>query len=298
MNWAVAGLILLILIIPVCLENLQEIYRSQKDFVIGVAFSAASFCFGRAYNRRTESEAVHLIQNRPTADVQRALDDYVYLWLARRGAFAEASVLARNLEAAGSRLIEFFDLQVEQADFHRTMPVLKVAIADVEKAVSNLGALHGAIDARFELPAMRMDRSVRTRLVSANRSLAAAADRRIRFDDWLRSTTPVDDVRVLPLLGVMTSDLFKAERGLEAILNSETGTALTDQLIVVHDFIEAALGRAGELQELIGVEKLKAVPIFAVMVGDLRNALDYLVAPGSSAPVVSPTPAVAAAPAD
>ncbi|WP_157641437.1 hypothetical protein [Longispora albida] len=270
-GWALAGLVVLMFIIPVTVHNLQEIYRSQKDFVVGLAFSAASFCFGRAYSRRSEQEAIHLVQS-PTPEVERALREETFAWLARRGVFAESSVLGRNLEAACERLGEFYDLQAGHAGFHQTMPVLKVAISDVERARRNVVALDLMLDPDRQDRHEGMPEGVRLRLLSAGRDLAAANDRRDKVHTWLLDALPPEEQEAMPLFLVMTSDVLKALRGLDAALNNDTGQALAEQLTVVRDFLLVAAERTEELAQLLGVLRLPPPQIFRVMDADIRHA--------------------------
>jgi hypothetical protein len=136
--WLMLGFAVLVLIAVVALSDLQTIYQSDKDFIVGSLLSLVGFCFGKAFSRTQEQKAIEIIRTARDGAVDGVLKEEMSVRLHRDGVFEELSVLARNVDAALERLGEFCDSQCRIPDFYRRARLLQVALDDLDKTGSSV----------------------------------------------------------------------------------------------------------------------------------------------------------------
>ncbi len=146
-------MVVLVFIAVVAADNLQSIYAAQKDFVVGSLLSLTGFCFGRALSRTQEQRAIELIRTAPTEAVEIALTAERIERLHRDGVFQRLSLLARNLEAAGERIAEYYDTEARRLDFYRYLPLLRVVLSDLDQARANIVGIERVARAGGQHPA-------------------------------------------------------------------------------------------------------------------------------------------------
>jgi hypothetical protein len=275
--WAAGGLAILLATLVVAFSNLQEIYDAQKDFVVGSLLSLSGFCFGRALSRTTEQKALELIHTAPTREISDALRERMSVRLHEAGAFEQLSRLERNMEAAVDRLSEYYDSQSQRLDFYRHAPLLRVALDDLDKAAANVMDLRRTMRGSAEEAALAMPPAVRLALISVRRDLREALNRRDQAYEWLAARLDRDEQdEAWDLFAVMTADVIKGTRTLEALLSQHAPDPPDDYLRTVVGYLEAAVRRAGEFAAVVGRRDVALPKIFDVMLDDLSKAIGAL----------------------
>ncbi|MBT2401752.1 hypothetical protein, partial [Streptomyces sp. ISL-100] len=110
----------------VAFQNFQNIFHQEKDFVVGTLFSLAGFCFAKALTRPRGERVMEVLRD--------------------SGAFEQVALIERNVQAAQERLSGYHDLQCRDPEFYRNIGVLRVAINDIDKSLTNLADLRKALD--------------------------------------------------------------------------------------------------------------------------------------------------------
>jgi hypothetical protein len=281
--WALGGLVILLVTLTVAFSNLQQIYDAQKDFVVGSLLSLSGFCFGRALSRTTEQKALELIHTAPTTEISDALRERMSVRLHDAGAFEQLSRLERNVDAAVERLSEYYDAQSQRLDFYRHAPLLRVALDDLDKAAANVVGLRQTLRGSADGPALAMPPAVRLALISVRRDLREALNRRDRAYEWLAARLDrTEQEEAWDLFAVMTADIIKGTRTLEALLSQHAPDPADEYLRTVVGYLDAALRRASEFATAVGRRDVTLPKIFEVMLDDLSKAVGALRAVGVS----------------
>ena len=274
LTWMVLGLAVLIIIAVVASPNLLEIYNSQKDFVVGSLFALVGFLFGKAFSRTHEQKALELIRDHDaTPQVATALSREIKRTLHDQGAFEELSVLERNVKAAVSRLLEYFDSQAAKLDFYHHSPPLTVALDDLDHAAANVARLRNRLAGMRSTPESATD-EVGPDFASIHRDLHESNRRRIEVYEHLklRNDKNIDDDS-WTILGVMTSDILKAERTLALLRSGCLGGPAEESMSQIIGYLTAALARAEEFRESTATEGVAMPELFHVMTSDIHKTL-------------------------
>jgi len=275
--WAMSGLAVLVLISVVGVSNLQSIYEAQKDFVVGSLLSLVGFCFGKALSRTQEQKAIELIRTTRAGAVEDALAEQNSSRLYRDGVFDELAVLARNVDAALERLGQYYDSQCRIPDFYRHAPLLEVALDDLDKTAVSVLRLQHKLGSGIQEKSYPVSPATRLTLVSVRRDLREAVGRRDQAYEWFATRLNREaEEQAWDMFAVMTSDMRKGERSLEALLSQHLLFPVDHYLRTTSGYLTAALQRAAEFTDMI---KDKGVPkpmILEVMMGDLHKAVDVL----------------------
>ncbi len=275
--WALLGLVVLVLTLVLALTNLQSIYQAQKDFIVGSLLSLTGFCFGKALSRTQEQKAVELIRTAPTRTVVAALEMDRTARLHADGLFQQLSLLARNLEAAVDRISEYYDSQARRADFYRHLPLLRVALDDLDKANGNVINAGQILAPAPEGPAYAVSPAARLSLTSIRRDLRESLGRRDQSYEWFaaRLERPANS-EFWDVFDVMTSDALKADRLLDALLGQHVAFPPEELLVTTIGYLAAAIRRANEVGKILHSMQIEKPKIFDVMAEDLDKALDDL----------------------
>ncbi|HET6212947.1 MAG TPA: hypothetical protein VFE14_08760 [Micromonosporaceae bacterium] len=273
MAWAAIGLAVVVVIADIAFSNLQAIYNSEKDFVVGTLFSLAGFCFGKALNRTQEQRALELITTAPTPKVAAALREEMEVRLHSEGVFAQLSVLERNVDAAVNRLSEYYDSQARELQFYRHAPLLRVALDDLDKAAANVVLLRRTLGASTMGPEYVMSPAMRLTLIRIRRDLREAIGRRDQAYEWFAERLSPDTAEdVWDVFAVMTADILKADRSLEALLGEHISFPIEEYLHTINGYLLAACSRAKEFEAVLAEREVGKPTIFDVMVSDLTLA--------------------------
>lgn len=274
--WLTVGLADLVFIAVIASSNLRNIYNSQKDFLVGTLFSVAGFCFGRAFSRTQEQRALEMI-GAPTETVDRVLRRKMEERLHEEGAFRTLSVLDRDIEAAVGRLSEYYDSQARRLQFYRHAPLLRVALDDLDKAAANVATLRATLDGGKQTnPYEGIPVSIRLDLMRTRRDLREAIGRRDQAYEWLADRLGTEAQEAWDLFAVMTADMLKGDRMLEALGGQRIAYPLPEYLRTVHGYLAAALLRAEEFERTLAQHDVAKPTIYNVMVADLGSACTIL----------------------
>lgn len=274
--WLTVGLADLVFIAVIASSNLRNIYNSQKDFLVGTLFSVAGFCFGRAFSRTQEQRALEMI-GAPTEVVDRVLRRKMEERLHEEGAFRTLSVLDRDIEAAVGRLSEYYDSQARRLQFYRHAPLLRVALDDLDKAAANVATLRATLDAGKQTnPDEGIPVSIRLDLMRTRRDLREAIGRRDQAYEWLADRLGTEAQEAWDLFAVMTADMLKGDRMLEALGGQRIAYPLPEYLRTVHGYLAAALLRAEEFERTLVEHDIAKPTIYNVMIADLSSACTIL----------------------
>jgi len=168
--------------------------------------------------------------------------------------FREMAVLRRNLEAAFDRANEYFDVQAENEEFHFHSDQFNVIIRDLNQACGNAHRIDVALrDGRRPdlapdtgLASMRLNR-----LGGILRDVTEALERRDQvYESVFRYSAgdPTVD-RAREYFRVMTSDLRKAHRTLDSLIDRNRFNVRMDELIMKDRLNHAYAGRRLILQQ-------------------------------------------------
>jgi hypothetical protein len=282
--WAIAGLAVLVVVCVVALSNLQGIYNSQKDFVVGSLLSLVGFCFGKAFSRTQEQKAIEVLRTARDGPVEEAVKEEMSARLHREGVLEELSVLARNVEAASERLGEYYDSQCRVPDFYRHAPLLMVALDDLGKTESSVISLQQKLCSSGRKKSYRISPEDRLALVSIQRDLREALGRRDQAYEWFvprlnrqTETSKTQDAEEMwDMFAVMSSDIRKGQRTLEALMSQQVLYPIEDYIRSVSGYLNAALRRAAEFADLIKIKNVPKPKILEVMIDDLEKAVKAL----------------------
>lgn len=229
--WAVLGLTTVIVIAVLAFGNLQQIFDSQKDFIVGLLASLAGVCFTRAFSRAAEDKALELIRANaegpvrdelteratelirqapegpvrdavvekavglihasPSGPVGDALTEIERQRLDQRGAFEHIALLERNIDAAQDRISEYYQAQAQNLDFHRNAPLLRVVLDDLDNVSVNANRLRHAIQASSQDRGYRIASKERLALISIRRDLRESLERRTQAYEQLLNEASV-----------------------------------------------------------------------------------------------------------
>lgn len=274
--WVVLGLAVLVVVAVVALPNLLEIYKSQKDFVVGTLFALVGFLFGKAFSQTHEQKALELVRAKATPQIAEALSREIKSTLHDRGAFEELSVLERNVNAAAGRLLEYFDSQAAKLDFYRDSPPLTVALDDLDHAAANVARLRSRMEG-MQKPAGSTKDTVGPEFAAIHRDLHESNRRRIELYEHLKARARESvNGDAWAILGVMTSDILKAERTLALLRSGSSGDSAGEYLRQIIGYLTAALARAGEFRESMATGGVAMPELFDVMMSDMHKALERI----------------------
>lgn len=229
-------------------ENLQSIFNEEKDFVIGTMFSAAGFCFAKALTRSRGERALEILRD--------------------TGAFEQIALVDRNIRAAADRLAGYYDLQCRDPEFYRNLGVLRVALDDIDKSLTNIADLRKTLDIEGG-HAYPVPPEVRLALLSVRRNVHEALSRRDQAYEWLRARVPQDDQETWDLFSVMTTDVQKASLTLESLLSKYVGYPPVEYARTVLNYLHAAQHRARTFRQ----SSPETPGIFFVMEEDIDHAI-------------------------
>jgi len=233
------------------------------------------------------------------------LDAALQRWHDRRlrqfSVFRELAVLRRNLDAAYERANDYFDAQAEDEEFHTDADQFHVIISDINQACGNALRIDTALTRGRHLDGTarrRLDTIRLNGLGNILRDLTEALERRNHvFESLFRDSNGDESLgRAREYFRVMTSDLRKAHRTLESLINrdrfnarltefikedgidvDESAERLIDQQYrTVQAYVNAASSRAQEVMSEIASGSHKAPPILNVLEQDISSAADRL----------------------
>jgi hypothetical protein len=275
--WAMSGLAVLVLVSVVAVSNLQSIYDAQKDFVVGSLLSLVGFCFGKAFSRTQEQKAIELIRTGRGGAVEEVLKEQTSARLHRDGVFDELAVLARNVDAALERLGQYYDSQCRIPDFYRHAPLLEVSLDDLDKTAVSVLRLQQKLGRGIQEKSYPVSPATRLTLVSVRRDLREAVGRRDQAYEWfVTRLSPEAEEQAWDMFAVMTSDIRKGERSLEALLSQHLLFPMDHYLRTTSGYLTAALQRATEFTDMIKDKGIPKPKILEVMMMDLQKAVDDL----------------------
>lgn len=272
--WAVTGVGVLIAIAVMARGNLYKIYDVQPDFVLGCSLAISTFCFTRAFSRSGVDIALELIREGTVPEVAEALEQVHQDKLHRDGVHEQVALLIRNLAAATTRAVEYYDLQTRWPRFYQTAPHLMVVMQDLDDAMFNASQIGLAVGSReSRLPCYPLPEPARNLLRDTLRDLHEAVARRNEAYEALAAQfeTPVED-ELWGAFTVMTSDSLKALRDLEALLGKYIHTPPNDQITALQGYVTAALLRARTVEEMTNSRpELTFPPALAILLQDLES---------------------------
>jgi hypothetical protein len=194
-----------------------------------------------------------------------------------KGVFERISVLERNLEAAVDRLTEYYNSQCRKPDFYRDAPLLKVALSDLDKAAADVSELANIVGMPIGVPGYAPSAALRLELKGLGRDLREAVGRRDQAYEWFRSRLDRQGYEeAWEVFAVMTSDILKADRMLEALLSQYITARPEEYMRSIAGYVDAALRRAWEFEEGIQDSEVSKPKIFDIMIEDLSTALRAL----------------------
>jgi hypothetical protein len=288
--WSVTGIVVVIVIAVLAFTNLQQIYNSQKDFIVGLLASFAGFCFAKAFGRAAEEKALELIHRAPPGPVldaiigkaiglihsapdgpiRQALDDVLRQRLDQQGFFENIALLERNIDAAQDRISEYYHGQAQDLEFHRDAPLLRVVLDDLDNISVNAVRLRAVYGNEGGGRKYRIESKDRLALTSIRRDLRESIGRRTQAYELLLAAGGRIPRETWDVFAVMTADILKADRALDTLLSKHVRFPPEDCLRGSIDYLEVAIRRGKEFQDALdGV----AVPkVFCIMLSDLNSA--------------------------
>ena len=193
------------------------------------------------------------------------------------GLFQQLSLLARNLEAAVDRISEYYDSQARRPDFYRHLPLLRVALDDLDKAIGNIVKAGQILGPTAESPAYVVSPAARLSLTSIRRDLRESLGRRDQSYEWFAARLErLANSEFWDVFDVMTSDALKADRLLDALLGQYVAFPPEELLTTTIGYLAAAIRRANEVGKILHSQQIEKPKIFDVMAEDLENALGNL----------------------
>ncbi|MEH1122948.1 hypothetical protein [Micromonospora sp. CPCC 206061] len=248
--WALSGTAVVLITAIVAAANLREIYLSQKDFVIGSLLSLAGFCFGKAVNRTAEERAQ---------------------WLQESGASDDLSKLESSIHSTTERLSEFYWRLDDRPD------LLRVAVDDLNKATAYLSSLRHELGATVNRQEWQIPATAEVALDRIRRDLHEAINRLNRTRERLAPALAGPEYeRLWDLFDVLSTDLLKANRNLDATRGAHLPFPPQLQVENAANYLNAASERADEFTALLTARGVEMPETFRIMCRDLRGAIDGL----------------------
>lgn len=233
--WAVGGLGVLAAVIVTAQGSLTKIFDAESDFVLGGMLALTGFCFAKAFSRTGVNTALAMIREGKTSEVAEELEDELVERLHIDLALVKQSVLA-----AGRRTSEFYDLQSKN-------PLLQVILHDLDEALARVISLERAVGSPEAQSTSTLTADARSGLGDVLRDVREAVQRRNEAYEALApqvETKPSDDL--WGTFAVLTSDILKALRGLEALTAKCLIYSPDDRLAAVSGYLAAVVeGGAG-----------------------------------------------------
>lgn len=275
--WTIAGLAILVLVAIVAFPNIQAIYRAEGDFIVGSLFSLAGFAFAKATSRAQEDKALELIRTAPTPRVLNVLEKEADARLRASGAHDHLAVIQRNIDVAMERLSEYYDGEARNLDFYRHSPLLRATLDELDRTSREIFALRRILNSFTDRPDYALPEEERQKLVAGLRHLREAVGRRNQVYENLSRRADFREAQgILDILAVMTSDMLKAERRLNEILDRHLTLVPVDALQMTIGYLSAGRNRAEEFRSMLQVRGLEIPATFPVMVADLQNSLESI----------------------
>lgn len=271
--WIVGGLGTAIVVSVLAQGNLLSLYSKEPDFMLGSLLSVAGFCFAKAFSRSAEQRAIQMITTAPTKESAAAIEQEFQSRLHRRAVYQLISLLARNVTAASERGVEYYYAQARTPDFFTNVNLLKIVLDDLEKASANVAILARALDTPDVKQLYSLSGSARYKLYAVARYLNEAVARRNEVAERYAELIPPGD-DAWGVFKVMTIDMLKAEREVEALLGQYVTSPPADRSIVISSYIDAAFNRQREFADLIRARKLDESQVLRILHQDLSNALE------------------------
>jgi hypothetical protein len=252
--WLTAGFVVLVVVSVIAAQNLQSIYNSQKDFVVGTLLSLTGFCFAKALTRSQERRAQEALR----AELRQKI-----------------VLLERNVNAAILRIGDYLSSEAPKFDHYHRTRLLQVVIDDLDHCRGNIIETNRILGRPAE-NTYRVDGAQRVVMEAASRALEEAANRRDQVFDLLKVGADRDIAAgdTWDMFQTMTADTVKAKYMVDAMLRPNVITSPALGAIKAKDYVDAAIRRADQFQVMVGARDVPK--IFEVMYQDLKDAADCL----------------------
>jgi hypothetical protein len=252
--WLTAGFVVLVVVGVIAAQNLQSIYNSQKDFVVGTLLSLTGFCFAKALTRSQERRAQEALR----AELRQ-----------------KVALLERNVNAAILRIGEYVSSEAPKFDHYHRTRLLQVVIDDLDHCRGNIIETNRIIGRPVE-STYHVDGAQRVAMEAASRALEEAASRRDQVFDLLKAGADRDVAAgdTWDMFQTMTADTVKAKHMVDSLLRPNVITSPALGALKAKDYVDAAIRRADQFQLMVGDEYVPK--IFEVMYQDLKDASDCL----------------------
>lgn len=252
--WLTAGFAVLVVVCVVAAQNLESIYHSQKDFVVGTLLSLTGFCFAKALTRSQERRAQEALR----AEIRQKM-----------------ALLERNVNAATLRISDYLNAEAPKFEHYHRTRLLQVVIDDLDHCRGNIIETNKIIGS----PApntYRIDGPQRVQVEAASRALEEAANRRDQVFDMLKAKAGRDPsaADTWDLFQTMTADTIKAKQMVDAMLRPHVTTPPGLGAFKAKDYVDAAIRRADQFKTMLPADEVPR--IFEVMHQDLRAAAGCL----------------------
>jgi hypothetical protein len=190
-----------------------------------------------------------------------------------RGAFEGLTRLERDLQAANDRIGEFYDDRCRRIRNFSEVAVLRVALDDLDRALSTATDLRGALDATEPgVTHYVVEPAIRLELLNIARDYREAIGRRDQACAWYGERLDRENDEIWDVFEVMTSDMLKGERLLSALLARSVLYPPEQYLRLIAGYVHASIKRAHEF--INATDPLTGQPkIFDVMLQDLNKAM-------------------------
>jgi hypothetical protein len=252
--WLTGGFAVLIIVCVIAAQNLQSIYNSQQDFVVGTLLSLTGFCFAKALTRSQEQQAQEVLR----AELRQKI-----------------ALLERNVNAAMLRIGDYFNSEASKIDHYHRTRLLQVVIDDLDHCRGNIVETNKIIGNPVRKTYL-VEGPKRISGEAASRALEEAANRRDQLYDVLKARVDRDLTASdsWDMFQTITSDTIKAKHMVDAILRPNVTVAPELSAHKAKDYVDAAIRRADQFQTMMANEELPK--IFEVMRQDLQDAADCL----------------------
>lgn len=271
--WAFIGLGVIVAVLVMARGDLRKIYQTQPDFVLGATLSISSICFTKAFTRAGVPAALHLILEQRDKDIREALDRVFIDRLHSMGVHENIALLSRDIAVTNKRINEYYDLQAMEPRFYLTAPLLRVALSDLDDALSIVNRLASTVGSTETTQVYSLPDTIKSQLSDALRDVREASARRNETYEALRvqfESQPVDEL--WGMFTVLTSDTLKAQRDLEALVSKTILSVPKDRIAVLIGYIEASLRRVRAVGEMIQHKGLEKPPTLDIIIEDLERA--------------------------
>jgi hypothetical protein len=222
----------------------------------------------------------------PSRAVEDALQEEQLERLHRDGVFQRLVLLARNLEAAAERIAEYYDTEARRLDFYRYLPLLRVALSDIDQARGNIVGIErtlgiegggGTNGPQVDRGGFMVPAAGRLALASLQRDLRESLGRRDQAYEWLVARHGESITQELwDVFATMTSDTLKADRLLDILLGQFVAFPPREIISTTLGYLAAAILRADEVEAILGMQGIVEPKIFGVMKQDLVKAKEAL----------------------